>query len=125
MIPERSHFQNRGGNLFRFLNCGAGTGENESRISFSISFCLQKSRRSSSQNYRVEKLDMDPRPKERRVYSQFLKLSKASHLVDFSLQKPCEEVSVFFVTKTGDKLRLIIDARRFNAHFRPCRTQSG
>ena len=55
MIPERSHFQNRGGNLFRFLNCGAGTGENESRISFSISFCLQKSRRSRSQNYRVEK----------------------------------------------------------------------
>ncbi|CAE7615478.1 unnamed protein product [Symbiodinium sp. CCMP2592] len=67
----------------------------------------------------LKKLYMDPRLKDRRVYTRFLQRMQASHLVDFSLKKPCEEVAVFFVTKKGDRLRLIIDARRSNAHFRP------
>ena len=66
----------------------------------------------------LRKLYMDPRLKDRRVYSRFLRRMQASHLVDFSLKKPCEEVSLFFVTKKGDRLRLIVDARRSNAHFR-------
>ncbi|CAE7239903.1 unnamed protein product [Symbiodinium sp. CCMP2592] len=67
----------------------------------------------------LKKLYMDPRLKDRRVYTRFLQRMQASHLVDFSLKKPCEEVAVFFVTKKGDRLRFIIDARRSNAHFRP------
>ncbi|CAE7232165.1 unnamed protein product, partial [Symbiodinium sp. CCMP2592] len=56
----------------------------------------------------LKKLYMDPRLKDRRVYTRFLQRMQASHLVDFSLKKPCEEVAVFFVTKKGDRLRLII-----------------
>ena len=67
----------------------------------------------------VKQLYFDRRLKQRKVYAQFLKRMASSNLVDFSLSPPREEVAIFFVTKKNNKLRMIIDARRSNSHFKP------
>ena len=60
----------------------------------------------------------DPILRHRKTYAKFVKRLAASHLVDFSLSPVREEVSFFCVYKKNGRQRLIVDARRANAHFR-------
>lgn len=59
----------------------------------------------------------DPVLRQGRVYHQFLQKLHDSHLIDYSLHPGKEKVGFFCVTKKSGKLRLIVDARRSNAHF--------
>ena len=67
---------------------------------------------------RVKRLYFDPRLKRGKAYPEFLRRMAAWNLVDFSFQEPREEVAIFFVTKKNKRLRVIVDARRSNAHFK-------
>ena len=59
----------------------------------------------------------DPLLRQGRVYHQFLHKLHESHLIDYSLSPGIEKIAFFCVTKKSGKLRLIVDARRSNAHF--------
>ncbi|CAK9108532.1 unnamed protein product, partial [Durusdinium trenchii] len=59
----------------------------------------------------------DPLLRQGRVYRQFLRKLHDSHLIDYSLSPGKERIAFFCVTKKSGKLRLIVDARRSNAHF--------
>lgn len=52
-----------------------------------------------------------------KTYFSFLKRLQDSGIIDFSLQPARENISIFFVTKKNGRLRMIVDARRSNAHF--------
>ncbi|OLQ05790.1 hypothetical protein AK812_SmicGene10971 [Symbiodinium microadriaticum] len=67
----------------------------------------------------VERPYSDPRFRDPRVYGDFVSRLLQSSIVDLSMQDGRERVGLFFVSKKANKLRLIIDARRSNAHFRP------
>lgn len=60
----------------------------------------------------------DPKLRHTKTYTQFLRRLAESGLVDFSDSAGREEISFFCVSKKNNKLRLIVDARRANAHFR-------
>ena len=60
----------------------------------------------------------DPKLRDPKVYGAFLGRLARSNLVDFSTQAGAEHISLFFVRKKNGKLRMIIDARRSNQHFR-------
>ena len=60
----------------------------------------------------------DPRLKHPRTYSDFVKRLAQSNLVDFSSDPGFESIALFFVTKKNGSLRMIVDARRSNCHFR-------
>ncbi|CAE7316484.1 unnamed protein product [Symbiodinium necroappetens] len=67
----------------------------------------------------VERPYSDPRFRDPRVYGDFVSRLLQSSIVDLSMQGGRERIGLFFVSKKANKLRLIIDARRSNAHFRP------
>ena len=60
----------------------------------------------------------DPRLKHPRTYGDFVKRLAQSNLVDFSSDPGFESIALFFVTKKNGSLRMIVDARRSNCHFR-------
>ncbi len=60
----------------------------------------------------------DPKLRHTKTYTQFLRRLAESGLVDFSDSAGFEEISFFCVSKKNNRLRLIVDARRANAHFR-------
>ena len=65
----------------------------------------------------IERPYWDPLLKHKPTYGKFLSRLLASNLIDF-VTEPCrEEVAIFFVTKKGGRLRMIVDARRSNCHF--------
>ena len=66
----------------------------------------------------VKRLYFDPRLKCGKAYPEFLRRMAAWNLVDFSFQEPRQKVAIFFVTKKNNRLRVIVDARRSNAHFK-------
>lgn len=59
----------------------------------------------------------DPLLRQGRAYHQFLRKLHESHLIDYSLRPGKEKIAFFCVTKKSGMLRLIVDARRSNAHF--------
>lgn len=59
----------------------------------------------------------DPMLRQGKVYHAFLRRLLESHLIDFSLAEGREKIAFFCVSKKQGKLRLIVDARRANAHF--------
>lgn len=65
----------------------------------------------------VDRPYMDPMLRQGKSYHGFLKRLHASSLVDYSVRPGREQIGLFFVTKKNGKLRLIVDARRSNAHF--------
>ena len=67
----------------------------------------------------VERPYSDPRFRDPRVYGDFVSRLLQSSIVDLSMQDGRERIGLFFVSKKANKLRLIIDARRSNSHFRP------
>lgn len=60
----------------------------------------------------------DPKFREPGKYAAFVRRLYDLHLVDVSLQAPEEFVTIFFVKKKGNKLRMILDCRLANTHFR-------
>lgn len=65
----------------------------------------------------VHKTYTDPMLRGGKTYFSFLKRLQDSGIIDFSLQPARENISIFFVTKKNGRLRMIVDARRSNAHF--------
>ena len=61
----------------------------------------------------------DPKLRVKKDYVAFLKHLIKIGLVDLSLEAAVETVCIFFVRKKQNKLRLILDCRRSNHHFRP------
>ena len=59
----------------------------------------------------------DPQFKDHNKYAGFVKRLYDLSLVDVSLAKPQEAVSIFFVKKKAGKLRMILDCRLANTHF--------
>lgn len=60
----------------------------------------------------------DPLLRQGRLYHEFLKKLHGAGLIDFSTDAGLEKIAFFCVTKKNKKLRLIVDARRANCHFR-------
>ena len=60
----------------------------------------------------------DPLLRQGRLYHEFLKKLHEAGLIDFSIDAGLEQIAFFCVTKKNKKLRLIVDARRANCHFR-------
>lgn len=65
----------------------------------------------------VDRPYMDPMLRQGKQYHGFLRRLYASSLIDYSVKPGREQIGLFFVTKKSGKLRLIVDARRSNAHF--------
>lgn len=66
----------------------------------------------------VQKPYSDPLLNVRSNYIHFLKRLRRANLVEFSDETPLENIAIFFVAKKNDRQRMIVDARRSNAHFR-------
>eukprot|EP00438_Fugacium_kawagutii_P013923 Skav213475 [mRNA] locus=scaffold565:39265:42440:+ [translate_table: standard] len=60
----------------------------------------------------------DPLLTVRSNYVHFLQKLHKANLVEFSEEAPAENIAISFVTKKNDRQRMIVDARRSNAHFR-------
>ncbi|CAE7797631.1 unnamed protein product [Symbiodinium sp. CCMP2592] len=60
----------------------------------------------------------DPKLRDPKTYGKFLDRLCKSNLVEFVDGPGVEEIAVFFVSKKNGMLRMIIDARRSNCHFR-------
>lgn len=59
----------------------------------------------------------DPMLRQGKVYHNFLRRLHESKLIDFSDRPGKEKIAFFCVSKKNGRLRLIVDARRANAHF--------
>ena len=61
----------------------------------------------------------DPKLRDPRVFSGFVKRLAEADLVDFSLTAGIEKVEAFFVKKKDHRIRMVVDCRRSNAWFAP------
>ena len=61
----------------------------------------------------------DPKLRDPRVFSGFVKRLAEADLVDFSLTAGVEKVEAFFVKKKDHRIRMVVDCRRSNAWFAP------
>lgn len=61
----------------------------------------------------------DPKLRDPRVFSGFVKRLAEADLVDFSLAAGIEKVEAFFVKKKDHRIRMVVDCRRSNAWFAP------
>ena len=59
----------------------------------------------------------DPRLRDPRVFSGFVRRLYEADLIEFSEEKPCEYVEMFFVAKKDGRLRMVVDCRRSNEWF--------
>eukprot|EP00438_Fugacium_kawagutii_P025982 Skav226710 [mRNA] locus=scaffold3811:147419:158888:+ [translate_table: standard] len=60
----------------------------------------------------------DPLLRQGKLYHEFLRKLHEAGLIDFSRDEGIEQIAFFCVTKKNNRLRLIVDARRSNCHFR-------
>lgn len=66
----------------------------------------------------VERAYSDPRLRDPKVYRGFVKRLMGADLIEMSLDTPKEKVEVFFVGKKDGRLRMVVDCRLSNTHFR-------
>ena len=67
----------------------------------------------------VDKAYSDPRLRDPKVYRGFVKRLIGADLIEMSVETPKERVEVFFVGKKDGRLRMVVDCRLSNTHFKP------
>ena len=65
----------------------------------------------------VKQCYSDPKLRDPRVYSGFIKRLHEADLVDFSVRPGAEKIEAVFVKKKDNRIRMVIDCRRSNAWF--------